>query len=125
MAEGKVKWFNTRKGYGFIAADDGTDIFVHYSNIAADGYKTLAEGDPVTFDVVEGEKGLRAENVVPKAAPKTKPAPKAKAAPKRKAAKRKAASEGEEAVEPEETPETEEAVETEEAPESESDAETQ
>lgn len=120
MSEGKVKWFNTRKGYGFISADDGTDIFVHYSNIAADGYKTLAEGDAVTFDIVEGEKGLRAENVVPKAALKTKPAPKAKAAPKRKSAKKsKAASEDEEAPEDEETAEDEEAAETEE------DAETQ
>lgn len=64
MSEGKVKWFNTRKGYGFIATDDGRDIFVHYASIAGNGYKNLAEGDTVTFDVVEGEKGLRAENVV-------------------------------------------------------------
>ena len=63
MLEGKVKWFNPKKGYGFIAATDGRDIFVHYSNIVGDGYKTLNEGDSVTFDVVEGEKGLRAENV--------------------------------------------------------------
>jgi CspA family cold shock protein len=132
MPEGKVKWFNTRKGYGFISTDDGADIFVHYSNIAADGYKTLAEGDAVTFDVVEGEKGLRAENVIPKSAPKTKPAPKTesalktKAAPKRKATpKRKAASEGEEAAEAEEAAETEEAAQTEESPESESAAEPQ
>jgi len=64
MSEGKVKWFNPRKGYGFISTTDGRDIFVHYSNIAGDGYKTLDEGDNVTFDVVEGEKGLRAENVL-------------------------------------------------------------
>ncbi len=64
MPEGKVKWFNPRKGYGFIATSDGRDIFVHYSNITGDGYKTLAEGDPVSFEIVEGEKGLRAENVV-------------------------------------------------------------
>ncbi len=76
MAEGTVKWFNTRKGYGFISTEDGSDIFVHYSNIKSDGYKTLGEGDPVTFDVVKGEKGLRAENVIPKAAKKSKPAPK-------------------------------------------------
>jgi CspA family cold shock protein len=64
MSDGTVKWFNPRKGYGFIATADGRDIFVHYSSISGDGYKTLAEGDPVTFDVVEGDKGLRAENVV-------------------------------------------------------------
>jgi CspA family cold shock protein len=66
MSDGKVKWFNPRKGYGFIAAEDGRDIFVHYSSISGDGYKTLVEGDSVTFDVVEGDKGLRAENVVSK-----------------------------------------------------------
>jgi len=64
MSDGKVKWFNPRKGYGFIATEDGRDIFVHYSSISGDGYKTLNEGDPVTFDVVEGDKGLRAENVI-------------------------------------------------------------
>jgi CspA family cold shock protein len=68
MLDGKVKWFNPRKGYGFIATDDGRDIFVHYSSISGDGYKTLVEGDSVTFDIVEGEKGLRAENVVAKSA---------------------------------------------------------
>lgn len=102
MAEGKVKWFNTRKGYGFISTDDGKDIFVHYSNIAADGYKTLAEGDPVTFDVVDGEKGPRAENVIPKAAAKSAPAPKAKAPPKKKPAKEEEIPEAESAVEDEE-----------------------
>jgi len=120
MSEGKVKWFNTRKGYGFISTDDGADIFVHYSNIASDGYKTLAEGDAVSFDVVEGEKGPRAENVVPKEAPKTEAAPKteetpeiesapkAKAAPKRKSAKKsKAAAESEETAQSEEAPESE------------------
>jgi cold shock protein len=69
MAEGTVKWFNPRKGYGFIAANDGRDIFVHYANISGQGgYKTLNESDVVTFDVVEGEKGPRAENVVQKTA---------------------------------------------------------
>jgi CspA family cold shock protein len=68
MSDGTVKWFNPRKGYGFIATTDGRDIFVHYSSISGDGYKTLAEGDPVTFDVVEGDKGLRAENVIAQAA---------------------------------------------------------
>jgi len=86
MSEGKVKWFNTRKGYGFISAPDGTDVFVHYSNISADGYKTLAEGDVVSFDIVKGEKGLRAENVVPKSAAESEPAPKSKPATKGKAA---------------------------------------
>ncbi len=68
MSEGKVKWFNPRKGYGFIATADGRDIFVHYSSISGDGYKTLVEGDQVTFEIVDGEKGLRAENVVAKSA---------------------------------------------------------
>jgi len=66
MSEGTVKWFNPRKGYGFIGTDDGRDVFVHYSSIAGDGFKTLGEGDVVLFDIVEGEKGLRATNVVPK-----------------------------------------------------------
>ena len=69
MSDGKVKWFNPRKGYGFIATADGRDIFVHYSSISGDGYKTLVEGDAVTFDIVEGEKGLRAENVIASSAP--------------------------------------------------------
>jgi len=69
MSEGTVKWFNQRKGYGFISAADGQDIFVHYTNISGEGFKTLAEGDSVNFDIVEGEKGPRAENVVPKSAP--------------------------------------------------------
>ena len=64
MSEGKVKWFNPRKGYGFIVTEDGSDIFVHYANIHGEGYKTLNEGDTVEFDIVKGEKGLRAENVV-------------------------------------------------------------
>jgi CspA family cold shock protein len=72
MAEGKVKWFNTQKGYGFICTADGTDVFVHYSGISSDGYKNLAGGEIVSFDVVEGEKGLRAENVVRLSAAKSK-----------------------------------------------------
>ena len=66
MVEGTVKWFNPRKGYGVIATPDGRDVFVHYSSIAAEGFKTLNEGDTVAFEVVEGEKGPRATNVVPK-----------------------------------------------------------
>ena len=72
MSDGTVKWFNPRKGYGFIATTDGRDIFVHYSSISGDGYKSLAEGDPVTFDVIEGDKGLRAENVIAQGASKGK-----------------------------------------------------
>ncbi len=68
MAEGTVKWFNPRKGYGFIATSDGRDVFVHYSDISGDGYKTLVEGDAVTFEIVEGEKGQKAEKVVAKSA---------------------------------------------------------
>ena len=74
MSDGIVKWFNARKGYGFVTTDDGRDIFVHYASISGDGYKTLTEGETVSFDIVEGEKGLRAENVVPKSsAEKTAP----------------------------------------------------
>lgn len=111
MAEGKVKWFNTRKGYGFIASDDGKDIFVHYSNIAEDGYKTLAEGDSVTFDVVDGEKGLRAENVVSKGAPKSKPAPKTDSAPATKAAPKTKPAPKAEAEDEDQAPEEESAPE--------------
>ncbi len=68
MPEGKVKWFNPRKGYGFICTPDGRDVFVHYSNIAGEGYKSLTEGETVSFDIVEGEKGLRAENVAQQSA---------------------------------------------------------
>jgi len=85
MPQGTVKWFNPRKGYGFISNEDGHDIFVHYASISGDGYRTLTEGDTVTFDVVEGEKGLRAENVILKPASKSKAAPEKKATPKSKA----------------------------------------
>lgn len=64
MARGSVKWFNEKKGYGFIAMEDGTDVFVHFSAIKKEGFKTLKEGDKVEFDIVKGEKGLKAENVV-------------------------------------------------------------
>ena len=64
MATGTVKWFNADKGFGFIAPDDGTaDVFVHFSAIAGDGYKSLTEGQRVSFEVVQGDKGLQAANV--------------------------------------------------------------
>ena len=63
MAQGTVKWFNESKGYGFITADEGRDVFVHYSAILGDGFKTLAEGQKVSFDIVNGEKGPQASNV--------------------------------------------------------------
>jgi cold shock protein len=61
--QGTVKWFNNSKGYGFIGRDDGPDVFVHYSAIAGDGYRTLQEGDPVEFEIVQGPKGPQAANV--------------------------------------------------------------
>jgi len=64
MATGTVKWFNDTKGFGFITADDGTDAFVHHSDIQGDGFKTLAEGETVSFDMSEGPKGPKAINVV-------------------------------------------------------------
>ncbi len=63
VASGKVKWFNNSKGYGFIQQEDGTDIFVHFSAIDQDGFKSLAEGQRVEFDIVQGPKGPAAEKV--------------------------------------------------------------
>lgn len=63
MAEGTVKWFNDSKGYGFISQDDGQDVFVHYSAIEAEGFRSLAEGDKVAFEVADGDKGLQASKV--------------------------------------------------------------
>jgi CspA family cold shock protein len=60
---GKVKWFNNAKGYGFIGRNDGPDVFVHYSAISGDGYRTLAEGDLVEFEIVQGPKGPQAASV--------------------------------------------------------------
>ena len=64
MANGTVKWFNESKGFGFITSDDGQDVFVHFSAIQGNGFKTLAEGDSVTFDTEQGPKGPKAVNVL-------------------------------------------------------------
>ena len=64
MAKGRVKWFNEKKGFGFISKDDGNDVFVHFSAIKRDGFKSLDEGDEVEFEVSQGPKGLQATNVV-------------------------------------------------------------
>ena len=63
MAEGTVKWFNDGKGFGFIEQEEGDDVFVHHSAINASGFKSLSEGDRVTFDIEQGQKGLAAANV--------------------------------------------------------------
>ena len=63
MPDGRVKWFNEKKGYGFITKDDGEDVFVHYSEIEMEGFKTLSENQEVTFELKEGPRGLQATNV--------------------------------------------------------------
>jgi len=63
MKKGTVKWFNSKKGYGFISDEEGNDVFVHFSALNMEGYKSLDEGQAVTFDVVDGEKGPQAANV--------------------------------------------------------------
>jgi len=65
MVTGQVKWFDNRKGWGFITHSDGQDVFVHYRNIAGDGFRKLKDGQEVEFDLVEGDKGPYAENVRP------------------------------------------------------------
>ena len=64
MEQGKVKWFNAEKGYGFIEREDGDDVFVHFSAITQEGYKSLEEGQAVEFEIVEGDRGPQAANVV-------------------------------------------------------------
>lgn len=64
MEHGTVKWFNAEKGFGFISREDGSDVFVHFSAIKADGFKRLEEGQKVTFETAEGQRGLQAQNVV-------------------------------------------------------------
>lgn len=66
MINGTVKWFNSEKGFGFITAEDGSDVFVHFSQINKDGFKTLEEGEEVTFEITNGAKGPQAENVTSK-----------------------------------------------------------
>ena len=61
--KGTVKWFDVKKGFGFIQQEDGNDIFVHYSNITGNGFKVLEDGESVEFEVIEGDKGLQAQNV--------------------------------------------------------------
>ncbi|AXI00909.1 cold-shock protein [Sporosarcina sp. PTS2304] len=63
MEQGKVKWFNAEKGYGFIEREDGDDVFVHFSAIQGDGFKTLEEGQEVSFEIEQGQRGLQATNV--------------------------------------------------------------
>lgn len=64
MARGKVKWFNNAKGYGFIAQEEGEDVFVHYSAVQQDGFRSLNAGEEVQFDIINGQKGLQAANVI-------------------------------------------------------------
>ena len=64
MANGTVKWFNDKKGFGFISQDDGQDVFVHQTSIQGEGFRTLAEGDKVEFEVIKDQKGYKATNVV-------------------------------------------------------------
>jgi cold shock protein len=86
MAAGTVKWFNDAKGFGFIASDQGgADVFIHFSAIAMEGYKTLKQGSRVSFDLVEGPKGLHAHNIVTTSeAPATTEAPEQTASPRRR-----------------------------------------
>jgi CspA family cold shock protein len=64
MPNGTVKWFNESKGFGFITQEDGTDVFAHYSEIQGEGFKTLAEGEQVSFEVIDGDKGPKASNII-------------------------------------------------------------
>jgi len=65
VAKGVVKWFNNKKGFGFIQQEKGEDVFVHYSAVVTEGFKTLNEGQPVQFEITDGPKGLHATNVIP------------------------------------------------------------
>ena len=63
MASGKVKWFDNKKGFGFIEGEGGKDVFVHHTSIAAEGFKTLSEGEIVSYDLIQSDKGMKAQNV--------------------------------------------------------------
>ena len=64
MPSGKVKWFDPKKGYGFIVGDEGQDVFVHYTSISGDGFRALKDGETVNYEMVEGDKGFQARNVI-------------------------------------------------------------
>ena len=80
MPTGRVKWFDAKKGYGFIIGDEGQDVFVHYTSILGDGFRALKDGEIVTYDLVKGDKGHQARNVVRPAEPSQAPPPGAAAA---------------------------------------------
>ena len=80
---GKVKWFSNAKGYGFIEQEGGQDVFVHYSSIAGEGYKTLDEGEVVTFEIVQSDKGPQASNVMKQEKKEAKPQPEGTQKPKK------------------------------------------
>jgi CspA family cold shock protein len=79
MTVGKVKWFDSRKGYGFIIGDQGQDVFVHYTSIAGEGFRALKDGESVQYELVQGEKGWQARNVMRENAVAAAPAPQASA----------------------------------------------
>jgi cold shock protein len=81
MPTGKVKWFDPKKGYGFIIGEEGQDVFVHYTSISGGGFRALKDGEQVDYEMVKGDKGFQARNVVRPDAPAPAPAPVAQAQP--------------------------------------------
>jgi len=79
MPNGKVKWFDPKKGYGFIIGDAGQDVFVHYTSIQGDGFRALRDGETVDYELIEGEKGFQARNVIRASASQKPPEPQAQA----------------------------------------------